>query len=182
MLFSFAACGNNETPSGGKETDPISQGDLDDLDDALDKLEQMLPDGWDENKYGAYIYNVWDSEFLPDCFPAAPDGIKVDQTNFKDYDHDTLNGDYSVGPLIYDSYEDYREYGVGFYATQEQLDIFLAAVEAKGMTGGQTEDGDWCIYEYFGNGWFMEIFANQIHNDQEYNYWASACHLRRGYT
>ena len=42
MLFSFAACGNNETPSGGKETDPISQGDLDDLDDALDKLEQML--------------------------------------------------------------------------------------------------------------------------------------------
>ena len=86
MLFSFAACGNNETPSGGKETDPISQGDLDDLDDALDKLEQMLPDGWDENKYGAYIYNVWDSEFLPDCFPAAPDGIKVDQTNFKDYE------------------------------------------------------------------------------------------------
>ena len=92
MLFSFAACGNNETPSGGKETVPISQGDLDDPDDALDKLEQMLPDGWDENKYGAYIYNVWDSEFLPDCFPAAPDGIKVDQTNFKDYDHDTLNG------------------------------------------------------------------------------------------
>ena len=66
MLFSFAACGNNET-------DPISQGDLDDLDDALDKLEQLLPEGWDENNYGAYIYNVWDSEFLPDCFPDAPD-------------------------------------------------------------------------------------------------------------
>ena len=164
MLLSLAACGKKTKPQQGGQ---IQSGGNEEL------PELPLPDGWDENRYGAYIYDVWDEDFLPDCFPEAPEGIKVDQTTLKDYTHDTLNGDYSVGPLTYDSYEDYREYGVGFYATQEQLDTFVAAVEAKGMTGGQTEDGDWCIYEYFGNGWFMEIFANQMHNDQEYNYWVS---------
>ena len=185
MVFSLVACdlGNTEDPdkdnpgtsnNGDNSTSSIlSDKDREDLDDALDKLESLMPEGWDENKYGAYIYEVWDSEFLPDCFPDAPEGVKVDQTTFKDYDHDTINGDYSVGPLTYDSYEDYREYGVGFYATADQLNAFVAAVEAKGMTGGQIEDGEWCIYEYFGNGWYMEIFANLMHNDQEYDYWVS---------
>ena len=180
MALSLAACGGGKDPkettapvSGGNEDPILSQEDLDDLDNAIDQLEALMPEGWDENRYGAYIYEVWDSEFLPDCFPEAPEGVKVDQTTFKDYDHDTLNGDYSVGPLCYDSYEDYREYGVGFYATTEQLAAFVSAVEAKGMTGGQTEDGEWCIYEYFGNGWFMEIFANLMHNDLEYDYWVS---------
>ena len=188
MVISLAACGGNTDPTEpdpteaqtGKpteknETDPtiLDSEDLEDLEDALDKLEDLMPEGWDENKYGAYIYEVWDSEFLPDCFPEPPEGIDIDQTTFKDYDHDTLNGDYSVGPLTYESYEEYREYGVGFYATQEQLDAFVAAVEAKGMTGGQIEDGEWCIYEYFGGGWYMEIFANLMHNDKEYDYWVS---------
>ena len=170
MLFSFAACGNNETPSGSKETDPISQGDLDDLDDALDKLEQMIPEGWDENNYGAYIYNVWDSEFLPDCFPAAPEGVKVDQTTFKDYDHDTLNGAYDVGHISYESKEDYREYGVSFYATKDQLDTFISGVESKGLTGGLTEEGEWTFYDYFGNGWYMQIFVRNSISEENYEY------------
>ena len=180
MLLSLSACGGGENPkettapvSGGNEDPILSQEDLEDFEDALDQLEALMPEGWDENRYGAYIYEVWDSEFLPDCFPEAPEGIRVDQTTFKDYDHDTLNGDYSVGPLCYDSYEDYREYGVGFYATADQLAAFVAAVEAKGMIGGQTEEGEWCVYEYFGGGWFMEIFANLMHNDMEYDYWVS---------
>ena len=180
MLLSLSACGGGENPkettapvSGGNEDPILSQEDLEDFEDALDQLEALMPEGWDENRYGAYIYEVWDSEFLPDCFPEAPEGVRVDQTTFKDYDHDTLNGDYSVGPLCYDSYEDYREYGVGFYATADQLAAFVAAVEAKGMIGGQTEEGEWCVYEYFGGGWFMEIFANLMHNDMEYDYWVS---------
>jgi len=166
MVLSLSACGSNDDTI-------FSQEEPDDLEEALTNLEALMPEGWDENRYGAYIYEVWDSEFLPDCFPAPPEGVKVDQTTFKDFTHDTLNGDYSVGPLNYDSYEDYREYGVGFYATQEQLNDFVASVENNGMTGGQTGDGEWCIYEYFGNGWFMEIFANLMHNDQEYDYWVS---------
>lgn len=180
MALSLAACGgNDDTIISQEEPDDLDMNpdDLDmnpdDLEEALTNLDALMPEGWDENRYGAYIYEIWDSEFLPDCFPTPPEGIKVDQTTFKDFTHDTLNGDYGVGPLNYDSYEDYREYGVGFYATQEQLNDFVVSVETKGMTGGQTEDGEWCIYEYFGNGWFMEIFANLMHNDQEHDYWVS---------
>jgi len=177
MLLTLAACGENTDKSSGsgKNNSGTSQngnqGSAEGLEDALSVL---LPEGWDENKYGAYIYDVWDSDFLPDCFPSAPEGAKVDQTNFKDYDHDTLNGDYSVGPVIYDSYEDYREYGVGFYGNLEHLQSFVAAVEAKGMTGGQTEDGDWLVFDYYGNGWFMEIFAQaQYSSDREFDYYIS---------
>ena len=173
MALSLAACGgNDDTIISQEEPDDLDM-NPDDLEEALTNLDALMPEGWDENRYGAYIYEIWDSEFLPDCFPTPPEGVKVDQTTFKDFTHDTLNGDYGVGPLNYDSYEDYREYGVGFYATQEQLNDFVVSVETKGMTGGQTEDGEWCIYEYFGNGWFMEIFANLMHNDQEYDYWVS---------
>ena len=170
MLLSLAACGTNDDPSESKGTDPISQGDLNDLDDALDKLEQLIPEGWDENKYGAYIYNEWDSDFLPDCFPTAPEGIKVDQTTFKDYKHDTMSGGYAVGPLNYEKKEDYREYGVFFYATKAQLDAFTDAVEAKGLKGGITEDGEWTYYNYFGNGWFMEIFVRESLSEENYDY------------
>ncbi len=176
MVLSLAACGKDNEPDNdagtGKETKPQQGGQIQPGgNEALPKLP--LPDGWDENRYGAYIYNVWDEDFLPDCFPAPPEGIKVDQTTFKDYDHDTMTGAYDVGPLSYESKEEYREYGVGFYATQSQLDAFVAAVEAKGMDGGQTEEGDWNFYNYFGNGWFMEIFARTSLIEDGYNYYVS---------
>ena len=177
LLLSLTACGENtDIPSGsqdrenGESNNTSSDIDISELDSAINALEQLIPDGWDENNYGAYIYNVWDSEFLPDCFPDAPEGVKVDQTTFKDYTHDTLNGSYAVGPLYYDSKEDYREYGVFFYATEEQLDAFTTAVEAKGMVGGLTEDGDWTYYDYLGNGWFMEIFVREALSEENYQY------------
>ena len=181
MLLSLAACGGDaDKPSDSKTDDSAasqteSKGDvnLSDLDSALSQLEQLLPDGWDENNYGAYIYNVWDSEFLPDCFPEAPEGIKVDQTTFKDYKHDRLNGSYAVGPLNYDSKEDYREYGVSFYANREHIDAFIAAVEANGMKGGIFDDGEWTFYNYFGNGWFMEIFVRSSVSEDDYEYTVS---------
>ncbi len=175
MVLTLIACGPGEQEGqGGEGTQPpqsiLDQKDLEDLDEALDILEALIPEGWDENNYGAYIYGVWDEEFLPDCFPAPPEGVKVDQTTFKDYNHDTLNGDYSVGPLIYESKEEFREYGVSFYATQEQLDAFVAAVEAKGMTGGQIEDGEWKFYNYFDGSWFMEIFVRSALSEDDYDY------------
>ena len=129
-----------------------------------------LPKGWGENNYGAYIYDVWDADFLPECFPAPMDGVKVEQTTFKDYDHDTLSGSYAVGPLFYDSYEDYREYGLSFYANSGELEAFIAAVEAKGLQGGLTEEGTWTFYNYFGNGWFMEIFVREALGQDDYQY------------
>ena len=180
MVFALTACGNNETPSGSEGGTPgtsnnngLVNDDLEDLEDAMDKLEELMPEGWDENNYGAYIYGVWDADFLPECFPEPIEGVKVDQTTFKDYDHDTLSGSYAVGPLYYESKEDYRSYGLLFYANQDQLDAFTAAVEAKGLNGGLTEEGEWTYYNYFGNGWFMEIFVRATIAEEDYEYQVS---------
>ena len=181
MVLSLAACGG-DTGGGGSSGGSGSGGSggsiQDDLDDAgealddLDDLEEMLeflkPEGWDENNFGAYIYDVWDEDFLPDCLPGPVDGIKVDQTTYKDYTHDVLNQDYSVGPLLYESYEDYREYGVRFYATEAQLDAWLDALRAKGFSGGQVSDRDseWWEFNFCNNdGWFVYVFFNT--NDNE---------------
>lgn len=173
MALSLAACGGKDAPSGGGQqggsAGGVTQKDLDDADKAMEILEAMIPEGWDENPYGAYIYKVWDEEFLPDCFPAPIQGIEVDQTFFKDYEHDTLNGSYDVGPLSYENKEDYREYGVRFYATEAQVDEFIAALEAKGFTGGQVSDRDsewWEFYYYNNDGWFMYLFFN-TNDDQD---------------
>ncbi len=176
MTLTFAACGEGSGSEGEKSQANSGGGESinwEDLSSALDILESLIPEGWGENRYGAYIYDVYDSEFLPDCFPDAPEGIKVDQTTFKDYSHDTLNGSYGVGPLFYEAKEDYREYGVSFYANKDQLDAFTAAIEAKGMAGGMTEEGDWTFYNYFGNGWFIEIFVRVSLADDEYEYLVS---------
>ena len=148
MIFVLSACGSEREQSDkDSQNAPDIQSDLNDLNENLedldDALSALIPDGWDENNYGAYIYGVWDADFLPECFPEPIEGVKVDQTTFKDYDHDTLSGSYAVGPLYYESKEDYRSYGLFFYANQDQLDAFTAAVEAKGLNGGLTEEGEW---------------------------------------
>ena len=176
MVFSLAACGGggNDEPSasdpGSQSSSPgqLTEKDLEELDKALETLEALKPEGWDENNFGAYIYDVWDEEVLPDCLPGPVDGIKVDQTFLKDYSHDVLNGDYSVGPLYYESHEDYREYGVRFYATEAQLDAYLDALRANGFSGGQVSDRDseWWEFNFCNNdGWFVYIFFNT--NDNE---------------
>ena len=178
MIFVLSACGSeSEQSDKDSQNAPNIQSDLNDLNENLEDLDDVLsaliPDGWDENNYGAYIYGVWDADFLPECFPEPIEGVKVDQTTFKDYDHDTLSGSYAVGPLYYESKEDYRSYGLFFYANQDQLDAFTAAVEAKGLNGGLTEEGEWTYYNYFGNGWFMEIFVRATIAEEDYEYQVS---------
>ena len=159
MVFTLCACGADKEDYDKDKPAVTTKGQ-----------QIKLPKGWGENNYGAYIYDVWDADFLPECFPAPMDGVKVEQTTFKDYDHDTLSGSYAVGPLFYDSYEDYREYGLSFYANSGELEAFIAAVEAKGLQGGLTEEGTWTFYNYFGNGWFMEIFVREALGQDDYQY------------
>lgn len=63
MLFSLTACSSGEenTPSAnGQQTRPASVPQ--NADEALEDLEEMMeflkPEGWDENKFNAYIYDV----------------------------------------------------------------------------------------------------------------------------
>lgn len=171
MAISLTACGGN--PASGDEgaggnSGQVSQGDLDDLDKALEQLEKLTPEGWDSNQYRDYIYDVWDSDFLPDCFPAQIDGVEPSQTSFKDYDQDEMNSDYSVGRLDYEGPEDYHKYSVSFYCTEDQLSAFMDALRAKGMKGGlySGSDGPWLEYDFAGNGWYMYIFFN-TNDDQD---------------
>ncbi len=163
MMFALAACGGPDD-----EIEGLSSKDLEDLDDAFEVLEQLKPEGWDENSYGMYIYDVWDTEFLPDIFPDQVEGTKVSQTNFKDYKHDVLGGNYSVGPIWFDAPENYREYTVSFYATAEQLDSYVAAARADGFTGGETTsvDDEWREFTFYhADGWLMHIFFNTNDDD-----------------
>lgn len=162
MIFTLAACGNNDDDSPTINNDDIlTDEDLEDLDEALEILEALMPEGWDENRYGAYIYDVYDSDFLPDCFPKQIDGTLAYNTTFKDYDHDVLNGDYSVGYIMYESYEDYREYGVSFYVTEDQLNEFLVQIEAKGFKGEMEIDSDyWTEGFYAKSDWAMYLVLN----------------------
>jgi len=173
LLFSAVSCSKSGTSDKQGEEDGVKeskQGDLGDVDKALDLLKTLIPEGWDENRYGAYIYNEWDEEFLPDCFPDPPSGIKVDQTTFKDYDHDTLNGSYSVGPLSYESYEDYRQYGVSFYANEEHISAIIADIEGKGMKGGLEDEGTWTFYSYFDGEYYLQIFIREAFSEEDYDY------------
>ncbi len=179
MLLSLAACGGEKTPESGTDNNSSSKPtpdasnsisiDWEALDSALSVLDTLKPEGWDEDPYGMYIYDVWDQEFLPDVMPAPIDGIKIDSTRFKDYNHDVMNKDYSVGPIEYDDYKDYRKYSVSFNATIEQLDAFIAAVKEKGFVGTETttheEDSWWEYYYYNESGWFMHIFFNTVSSD-----------------
>ena len=180
MLLALAACGGGDEPSseefGGKnpavsqnqEKENDLDADMEDVDQALEILEYLKPEGWDENGFGAYIYDVWDEEVLPDCLPGPVEGVKADQSFLKDYSHDVLNGDYSVGPLLYESCEDFRTYGVRFYATEAQLDAWLDALRANGFSGGQISDRDseWWEFNFCSNdGWFVYILFNT--NDNE---------------
>ncbi len=170
MMLSFVACGDNSEEQFGdggnsdKDT-TLTPGDIDDLDDALDAL---TPEGWDENNYGMYIYDVWDAEFLPDIFPKQVEGTKVSQTNYKDYKHDVLNSNYAVGPIWFDSPENYREYSVSFYASIEQLDKYISNAKAAGFVGDETSSPDdtWREFTlYHSDGWLMYIFFNTNDDD-----------------
>ncbi len=168
MALSLVGCTAKEPANDNTSVSDETKSDNSKTDDSKGNTESgnvsdiLKPDGWDENPYGMYIYDVWDDDFLPDCMPAPIEGIKVDSTTFKDYKHDTMNSDYSVGPLWFESAEDYREYGLTFYSTVEKLDEFVEAVKAKGFVGGETTDREqdnwWEFYFYNETGWFMYIF------------------------
>ena len=169
MLLSLVACGSG---TGGEKDDVPNDSDvnLDDVEDAFEILESLTPEGWDENNYYAYIYDVYDSSALPECIPEQIDGTLAYMTSIKDYKHDVLNGDYSVGVIYYDSYEDYRKYTVSFYAKNEHLDAFIAELEADGMIGymeGEDEafgSGDWWEGFYSNGEWAVSLFYNTNDN------------------
>ena len=177
MLLTLVACGNNqEDESDNSKTQSGKNGNssaiLDesvnwsDVESALDILESLKPEGWDENNYNLYIYDVYDSDALPDCIPEQIDGTLAAMTSIKDYKHDVLNQDYCVGPVCYESYEDYREYNVSFYAKNEHLEAFISELESNGMKGymeGEDEafgSGDWWEGCYSDGEWLISLFYN----------------------
>ncbi len=162
---------SGEEGSTGSEGsgDILTEEDLEDLENALEQLEALKPEGWDENLYGMYIYDVWDEEFLPDVLPGPVEGVLPYDTTFKDYKHDVMNQNYSVGMIEYESYEDYHEYGVNFYATKEQLDQYVESIRNAGFTGGESShpDSEWREFSFsHKDGWYLYMWFN-TNNDND---------------
>ena len=164
--------GGNSGNSGNSGNGNISD---DELQDAMDQLEKWaLAQGWDENRYGNWIYGKWDSEVLPSCVPKEIDGVKVDQTSYKEKRHDTYSGSYGIGDV---SFSDgaYEEWGVSFYCTDAQLDEFIAAMEANGFYGGQIYDSEYAPeWAWLGNGYYAHMHVNpQSMGEDGYDNFAS---------
>lgn len=173
FLIVLTSCGSDDADNTDKALNSVND-DPGITEQNGDDIEEVsLPQGWDENNYGAYIYDIYDSEFLPDCFPAQIEGTLAFNTTFKDYTHDTLNGAYDVGVINYEGKENYREYGVSFYVTKAQMDGYISALEEKGMLGWMDEsedDSTWSEGFYGGNGWAMYLLFNpNDDHDGEYD-------------
>ena len=175
MTLSFAACplgggddeqppANDKTPAATPDEDiGLSDKELEDFENALEILEALKPEGWSENNYNMYIYDVWDEDALPDCLPGPIEGMKPSQTSIKDYKHDDLQSDYSVGLIHYNSHEEYRSYNVSFYATNDQLLSYVDALKANGFSGGTSdslEEDTWIEFHFSTDGWYVYIFFN----------------------
>ncbi len=164
MMCSLIACELSSDGDGSKEkegTDVQSGGGQTDDIGSLDEI--LKPEGWDENNYEMYIYDVWDEEFLPDVLPGPIEGVLPYMTEYKDYKHDVLNQNYSVGQIEYDSYEDYREYSVYFYATEEKLDEYLNTMIAAGFVGSTVTDREdrwWEFHFSHEDGWAAYVLFN----------------------
>lgn len=182
MIFTFFGCSekdnnnNSDIETSKSDLDSNETIDWGEVESAMDILESLKPEGWDENTYGAYIYDVYDSDVLPDCIPEQIEGTLVYDTSLKDYEHDVINGNYGVGPIYYESHEDYRQYGVSFYANKEHLEQFIAELEANGMHGYMDGDeeafgsGLWWEGFYGGNGWAIYLMYNtNDDHDGEYD-------------
>ena len=180
MTISFAACplgggddeqppANDKTPAATPDEDiGLSDKELEDFENALEILEALKPEGWSENNYNMYIYDVWDEDALPDCLPGPIEGMKPSQTSIKDYKHDDLQSDYSVGLIHYNSHEEYRSYNVSFYATNDQLLSYVDALKANGFSGGTSdslEEDTWIEFHFSTDGWYVYIFFNTNDDD-----------------
>jgi len=160
----------SSTPSGG-----LTDKEIQDANDAMDQLEAWAKaQGWDDNQYGNWIYGVWDSDVLPGCVPKEIEGVKADQTTYKEKRHDTYNGDYHVGSMGFPD-QKYEVWGVSFYCDDDQLDAFIGAIEAGGFFGGQTEVSEYApTWEWIGNGYYAHLYVNaQISGEEGYNKLAS---------
>lgn len=178
LLASISACGVKQAiddavrdalSSTGTGTGSTGQ-EAPAADDAFSQLEEWArAQGWDENPYGNWIAGVWDSDVLPACVPNEIEGVKVDQTTYKEKRHDTLSGSYGVGRVYFgDQY--YEEWGLSFYCTDAQLEAFADGMAAAGFVGGHYDYSYYPEYQWYGNGYYAFMQVNhELLGEEEYD-------------
>ena len=125
------------------------------------------PAGWDEHRYYAWIYEVWDSSVLPSCVPKEIEGVVVNETIHKARTHEALSSYPNVGRIEYTD-SNYEYWGLSFDCYLPQLNMFLEELVANGFIGGMIDDYP-LTYEYFGNGYYAHIRVNQNYfSDMDY--------------
>ena len=164
MIFSLAACGDNDTTDPNKDNPGTSQsGDQSgksNNNDGVENYEQLqFPDGWDNWALGASIDDVWDTSVLPSILPGPIDGMVAKETIYKDNVHS--KSDLQVGHLKYAESDDYRYWEVRFEASRAHIDAYLAAMEAKGFIGAldtdKSEDDRYTYCYSHSEGWYVYL-------------------------
>ena len=128
--------------------------------------EIKMPTGWDKNPYSWWIDGKWDSSVLPKCVPTEVDGVKPDQTYYKDNSQDVLNQYYQIGSIYFKD-SNFEKWGLSFYCTDEQLNTFVKEMKTKGFYGGITNSGTYPEYEWIGNGYYAYMRVNDYAMGQE---------------
>lgn len=161
MLFALAACGGKKEPapqpkdsaapatskpaSGGEPSDSapssgLSQAELDEADEAWDKLMAMTYAAdwkWDKEDDSGYINGTWDTEVMYDPVPAPPADINVVEMQFNGKKSTRYGGETaSIGNMYIDSTE-YEQIWVNFNCSIAQRDQLVQSFI----------DAGWLMYE-----------------------------------
>lgn len=177
LALCLAACGVKDAVQDavrdavdGGDSAGQAGGEQKDASGAFAQLEEWArAQGWDENPYGNWIVGVWDSDVLPACVPAEIEGVKADQTTYKEKRHDTYTGSYEVGRVSFgDQY--YEEWGLSFYCTDGQLEQFANEMAAAGFAGGYYDYSYYPEYHWCGNGYYAFMQVNtELLGEEEYD-------------
>ena len=140
------------------------------LDEALSQLSSHLASlGLQEDAYGFTQYGEWNSELLPECVPAEPEGgvLEVDRTEYKDVNHGALMDWYFVGNIEFPD-KNYERHLVMFTSTQAQLDEFVANMASNGFAFGDPyEEHNQINYEWLGNGYYAHLGARDVGDGED---------------
>ena len=98
------------------------------------------PEGWTWREDYGWIDGVWDSDVLPENFPAMIEGVLVDDTWYYAYGCDNRFNS-KVGEMYFEDYE-FEEWELSFWATDDQLAAFQQALADNGFVGSDGEYWD----------------------------------------
>lgn len=183
LVLSLAACGgkgepdsqpsNSNTPSGNTPSSGLSQDELDETNEAWDKLMAMSYSAdwnWDKDGDYGYINGTWDTEVMYDPVPAPPADIDVVEMQYNGKKSAQFGeGGGSVGRLYIDSNE-YEQIWVNFNCSVAQRDELIKSFTDAGwlMREDLSESSEDNWHFCYGGEYYAFLRADDFLADEGY--------------